>query len=120
MLKLHNFKNSLSEELAQAQKRYKEAIRISQRLLFASKASQKAVLPLPCNTDYRKLEDELNFKDEQNIYLEIEKPILEDNVKKLKDVAQSVLQKERKGKEMFYLTTHSTHFIYGYMASDIW
>ena len=23
-------------------------------------------------------------------------------------------------KEMFYLTAHSTHFIYGYMASDIW
>ena len=23
-------------------------------------------------------------------------------------------------KKMFYLTTHSTHFIYGYMASDIW
>ena len=23
-------------------------------------------------------------------------------------------------KEMFYLTTHSTHFIYGYMASGIW
>ena len=22
-------------------------------------------------------------------------------------------------KEMFYLTTHSTHFIYGYMALDI-
>ena len=22
--------------------------------------------------------------------------------------------------EMFYLTTHSTHFIYGYIASDIW
>ena len=21
---------------------------------------------------------------------------------------------------MFYLTTHSTHFIYGYMSSDIW
>ena len=21
---------------------------------------------------------------------------------------------------MFYLTTHSSHFIYGYMASDIW
>ena len=29
-------------------------------------------------------------------------------------------QYERKGKEVFYLTTHSTHFIYGYMASDIW
>ena len=23
-------------------------------------------------------------------------------------------------KEMFYLTMHSTHFIYGYMVSDIW
>ena len=23
-------------------------------------------------------------------------------------------------KKMFYLTTHSTHFIYGYMAADIW
>ena len=23
-------------------------------------------------------------------------------------------------REMFYLTTHSTHYIYGYMASDIW
>ena len=23
-------------------------------------------------------------------------------------------------KEMFYLTTHSTHFIYGYLVSDIW
>ena len=27
---------------------------------------------------------------------------------------------ERGRKEMFYLTTHSTHFIYGYMASGIW
>ena len=23
-------------------------------------------------------------------------------------------------KEVFYLMMHSTHFIYGYMASDIW
>ena len=23
-------------------------------------------------------------------------------------------------REMFYLTTHSTHFIYGYLSSDIW
>ena len=23
-------------------------------------------------------------------------------------------------KEIFYLTTHSAHFIYGYMTSDIW
>ena len=30
-----------------------------------------------------------------------------------------ILKGERE-REMFYLTTHSTHFIYGYMASDIW
>ena len=30
---------------------------------------------------------------------------------------RSVVHQRR---EMFYLTTHSTHFIYGYMASDIW
>ena len=29
-------------------------------------------------------------------------------------------QKWEGRKEIFYLTTHSTHFIYGYMASDIW
>ena len=29
----------------------------------------------------------------------------------------SLSERER---EMFYLTTNSTHFIYGYMASDIW
>ena len=29
------------------------------------------------------------------------------------------LDKERE-RNVFYLTTHSTHFIYGYMASDIW
>ena len=33
-------------------------------------------------------------------------------------MAELRLQRERK-KDMFYLTTHSTHFIYGYMASDI-
>ena len=27
---------------------------------------------------------------------------------------------QQREREMFYLTTHSTHFIYGYMASDIW
>ena len=26
----------------------------------------------------------------------------------------------KRERKMFYLTTHSTHFIYGYMASDIW
>ena len=44
----------------------------------------------------------------------------------LKYIGLSFLRKlshtmDRQGrKEMFYLTTHSTHFIYGYMASDIW
>ena len=32
----------------------------------------------------------------------------------------SILKGKKGRKEMFYLTTHSTHFIYGYMASDIW
>ena len=27
---------------------------------------------------------------------------------------------QKREREMFYLTTHSTHFIYGYVASDIW
>ena len=32
-----------------------------------------------------------------------------------------ILEKPKgREREMFYLTTHSTHFIYGYMASDIW
>ena len=30
------------------------------------------------------------------------------------------LRQPEREREMFYLTTHSTHFIYGYMASDIW
>ena len=29
-------------------------------------------------------------------------------------------EKGESEREMFYLTTHSTHFIYGYMATDIW
>ena len=36
-----------------------------------------------------------------------------------KFIIRLMFRKEGK-KEMFYLTTHSTHFIYGYMASDIW
>ena len=29
-------------------------------------------------------------------------------------------EREEGRKEMFYLMMHSTHFIYGYVASDIW
>ena len=35
-------------------------------------------------------------------------------------ISQITLYVQEVRKEMFYLTTHSTHFIYGYMASDIW
>ena len=28
--------------------------------------------------------------------------------------------KMKEGRKCFYLTTHSTYFIYGYMALDIW
>ena len=38
-------------------------------------------------------------------------------VSKCKNIALKIFMRER---EMFYLTTHSTHFIYGYMASNIW
>ena len=31
-----------------------------------------------------------------------------------------LLTEREREREVFYLTTHSTHFIYGYMASDIW
>ena len=31
-----------------------------------------------------------------------------------------VISENQRERKMFYLTTHSTHFIYGYMASDIW
>ena len=33
------------------------------------------------------------------------------------ETRKSILQGR---KEMLYFTTHSTYFIYGYMASDIW
>ena len=43
--------------------------------------------------------------------------VTEQNSKVLKSDVRGHRERER---EMFYLTTHSTHFIYGYMASDIW
>ena len=38
---------------------------------------------------------------------------------KIKNKQDSIYE-EHGRKEMFYLTMHSTHFIYGYMESDIW
>ena len=43
---------------------------------------------------------------------------LDSPVHEIKTNVKASLFKEGR-KEMFYLTTHSTHFIYGYMASDI-
>ena len=38
-----------------------------------------------------------------------------------RDIYTREREREReRERKMFYLTTHSTHFIYGYMASDIW
>ena len=39
---------------------------------------------------------------------------------KKKKMKKKKKEKKEGRKEMFYLTTHSTHFIFGYMASDIW
>ena len=36
------------------------------------------------------------------------------------DLHQKTQYPTSREREMFYLTTHSTHFIYGYVASDIW
>ena len=38
----------------------------------------------------------------------------------IKMCSQSLSIMEQGRKQLFYLMTHSTHFIYGYMASDIW
>ena len=35
-------------------------------------------------------------------------------------MANGLTDSKREMMEMFYLTTLSTHFVYGYMASDIW
>ena len=35
-------------------------------------------------------------------------------------VILNFITKREREREIFYLTMHSTHFIYGYMASDIW
>ena len=39
---------------------------------------------------------------------------------RLYGVRHMVKDHSEREREMFYLTTHSTHFIYGYIASDIW
>ena len=51
------------------------------------------------------------------IYIYSDQLIMDDGVYIVhKELSTHIWQ----GNEIFYLTTHSTHFIYGYMASDIW
>ena len=48
-------------------------------------------------------------------------PVLQRQLQAQRVLAVHIANLQNEGrKEMFYLTTHSTHFIYGYMASDIW
>ena len=35
-------------------------------------------------------------------------------------ITGSAEKKRKEGRKTFYLTMHTTHFIYSYMASDIW
>ena len=51
---------------------------------------------------------------DKSILTEIHSP------KRGKIISGVPLQNVQGRREMFYLTKHSTHFIYGYMASDIW
>ena len=94
---------------------------------------ESSVDPLPSSTPNKSTQDELADAIEETLRFdgaahdgsgvdaEPEEP------KAVNDPVQVPVQ-ERAGpqhgrqgrKEMFYLTTHSTHFIYGYMASDIW
>ena len=48
-------------------------------------------------------------------------PITKGSVNALMKIAGFSTSNKVNGRmEMLYLTTHSTHFIYSYMASDIW
>ena len=53
-----------------------------------------------------------------SLSLSLSLSLLEDQKSHFTTPRSSGVLEGRKG--MFYLTTHSTHFIYGYMASDIW
>ena len=51
-------------------------------------------------------------------YTKLERPLIAMVIQKYGNKDTIFVGKE--GRECFYLTTHSTHLIYGYMASDIW
>ena len=49
-----------------------------------------------------------------------EMPVVRHWLREWETTLKSDISSTKGRKEMFYLTTHSTHFNYGYMASDIW
>ena len=51
---------------------------------------------------------------------ETARSVLDITLSKLDEFAMPTSREDEGRKEMFYLTMHSTHFIYSYMASDIW
>ena len=61
-----------------------------------------------------------NSPDKTDLHKHLESRHWKDDVFNFFDSHIRELQVSSKEREMFYLTTHSTHFIYGYMASDIW
>ena len=62
-----------------------------------------------------KLEDGIHLTLRETYHLHAR--LQETDRKTNKILNNEIRERER---EMFYLTTHSTNFIYGYMASDIW
>ena len=50
----------------------------------------------------------------------LQKPRVRLDLTRLKQSDTNNLEYKQNRIEMFYLTMHSTHFIYSYMASDIW
>ena len=52
--------------------------------------------------------------------MSLKRPSMHDSNVLFRSVTLSVNAFAEREREMSYLTTHSTHFIYGYMASDIW
>ena len=61
-----------------------------------------------------------NSSDKTDLHKHLESRHWKDDVFNFFDSHIRELQVSSKERDFFYLTTHSTHFIYGYMASDIW
>ena len=76
-----------------------------------------------CLVGYRVAPDSLTDTQEERTHTCILQQLFRlhsaNNTCKTTGLSIYTLNRERE-REIFYLTMHSTHFIYGYMASDIW